>query len=75
MMLHCRNSEKLSTLTTDGRVPHLLARIGGYDLEMPVKLSGNTKEKNTRAIAVRDKFGFVYALPGGKQISLNGDIR
>jgi len=70
-MLHCRNDDQHSTQTSQGKIPNLLATIGGYPLSMPVRL---VKDKQGIAQPERDKYGFVYALPAGKKINLNGDI-
>jgi len=71
-MLKCKNSDKYQTATTDGIIPHLEARIGGYTLTMPVKI---TMGKTGAPVPTRDKYGYCYALPAGRVISLNGEIR
>ena len=71
-MLHCKNDDKYYTHTTDGIVPHLRARIGGYDMCMPVKIRTN---RTGAPDAVKDKYGYVYSLPAGRVISTNGEIR
>jgi len=70
-MLLCKNDSKYATKTRDGNIPHLNARIAGYDLTMPVKMAIKGSQE---PIAVTDKYGYVYALPGGKTINLNGEI-
>ena len=69
-MLLCKNDTKYFTQTRDGRIPHLNAKIGGYELCMPVKIASDSRGSPT---PVRDKFGYVYALPANGSISLNGD--
>jgi hypothetical protein len=72
-MLNCRTDEQHSTLTKEGRVPNIIARVGGYDLSLPVRII-RAKSNNGAAEAERDRFGYVYALPAGRKINLNGDI-
>ena len=55
-------------------MPHLFAKIGGYDLSMPVRVK-KTKSNSGAVEPERDEFGYVYALPAGRKISLNGDIK
>jgi len=70
-MLHCSNSDQHSTQTRHGKIPHLCARIGGYDMVMPVKLK---KDTHGQPEPERDKYGYVFALPACRKINLNGDI-
>jgi hypothetical protein len=72
-MLHCKTDPKLSTLTTEGRVPHIISKVGGYTLSLPVSIK-RVKTKNGAVEAERDQFGYIYALPGGRKINKNGDI-
>ena len=69
-MLHCKASKEYSTKTTEGRIPHLEARVGGHDLCMSVRI----RIKNGLVEPLKDAFGYIYALPAGKSINLNGDI-
>jgi hypothetical protein len=71
-MLKCKSSDKYYTSTTDGKIYHLEARIGGYNLCLPVKI---TPQRKGQPIASRDMYGYCYALPAGRVISLNGEIR
>ena len=71
LMLLCRNDDQLHTPTRNGKVPHLLAKIGGFELSMPVRM---VKDKYGGYEAETDKFGYVYALPANRKIGLNGDI-
>jgi len=69
-MLKCKDSETHFTQTREGKIYHLLARIGGFDMCMPVKLKPDSRG---RPMPVRDSFGYVYALPANGSISLSGE--
>jgi len=70
-MLHCKDDYKYYTQTREGKVPHLNAKIGGFDMTMPVKIASDSIGSPT---PVRDQYGWVYALPANRKINLNGDI-
>ena len=70
-MLKCKDSETHFTQTREGKIYHLLARIGGYDLEMPVKLKPDSRGC---PMPMKDKYGWVYALPNNGRINLAGEI-
>ena len=70
-MLKCSNDTKYFTQTRDGKIPHLNAKIGGFNLTMPVKLK---PDSHGSVAPMRDRHGYIYALPGNRQINLNGDI-
>lgn len=69
-MLKCKADDKYYTQTSQGKIWHLNATIGGYSMTMPVKIASDSRGSPT---PVRDKFGYVYALPANGSISLNGD--
>jgi len=71
-MLKCKNNDKYHTATIDGKIPHLDARVGGYNLTMPVKI---TMGRTGLPVPIRDNYGYVYSLPAGRVISTNGEIR
>ena len=70
-MLACQPDIKLCTKTRHGDVQHMLATVNGYALSMPVRM---TVDKQGCPQPEVDAFGYVYALPGGRKINLNGDI-
>ena len=70
-MLHCKEDDKYYTQTSQGKIWHLSATIGGYKMCMPVKIVSDSRGSPT---PVRDQYGWVYALPANRKINLNGDI-
>lgn len=70
-MLQCQPDIKLYTDTRQGKIPNMLANVGGYDLSMPVKM---TLDKQGCPQPATDKYGYIFALPAGYVINLNGDI-
>lgn len=70
-MLHTQPDPQHSTNTRQGGIPHQLATVNGYELSMPVRM---TVDKQGCPQPETDKYGYVYALPGGLRINLNGDI-
>lgn len=70
-MLKCLNDDKYYTQTREGKIWHLNAKIGGFDMTMPVKIASDSIGSPT---PMRDRHGYIYALPGNRQINLNGDI-
>lgn len=71
-MLDCQEDPQLSTTTRQGKIPNMLATVNGYALSMPVRM---TVDEYGCPQPEVDKYGYVYAIPGGRKISLNGDIR
>ena len=69
-MLKCSNDDKYYTQTSQGKIWHLNAKIGGFELCMPVKLKADLRGQPA---PMKDQHGWVYALPAGGQINLNGD--
>lgn len=71
-MLKYRNDDTLFTATREGKIMHLNARVGGFDLAMPVKIAPDNRGC---PMPVKDDYGYVYALPSGRTINLHGDVR
>jgi hypothetical protein len=69
-MLLCKNDDKYYTQTCEGRIPHLNAKIGGFELCMPVKIASDSRGSPT---PVKDVYGYVYALPANGSINLKGE--
>ena len=70
-MLKCSDDDKYFTQTREGKIPHLNAKIGSYDMCMPVKLKPDSRGC---PMPVKDNHGYIYALPDGLQINLEGTI-
>jgi len=70
-MLDCQEDPQLSTTTRHGKIPNMLATVAGYELSMPVRMTVDAYGCPQPEV---DEHGYVFALPAGRKINLNGDI-